>query len=255
MSESSFSSGATIGKYDNFFEGFRCSPKKTSIKIVLLGDGAVGKTSFFDRITTGDNLDYKFRKTYDATTGCNICQMDMKIGKYTIKLHMFDTAGQEKFGSLRDSYLMGADGIIMMYDLNNKSSRQNILTKWLPDLKKHIDSSCTKSNISVAVVGNKSDRIDEELIKKEKLYLDSTTCREVVGLRKSVLKTNYSSTGTGSYPVKSKEYGQIEHFYSSVKQDEGLMDPINWLLKDILCYYISVDARKTSSKPVIVKTH
>lgn len=251
MTDTGFSSGATIGKHDHFFEGFRCPPKKSSIKLVLLGDGGVGKTSFFDRITTGDNLDYKFRKKYDATKGCNICQMDVMVGKYTIKLHIFDTAGQEKFGSLRDSYLMGADGVIMMYDLNNKSSRQNILTKWLPDLKKHIDASYTKSNIPVAVVGNKSDRIDEELIKKERLYIDSTQYMEVVGIRKSVLKSNYSMSG--SYSVRSKEYGQIEHFYSSVKQDEGLMNPINWLLKDILCYYISVDVRKTRDKPVIIK--
>jgi len=223
------------------FEGLRGAPKKTSIKIALIGDGAVGKTSFFDRITTGDHLDYKFKKSYEATTGCNICQTEFSIGKYFVKLHLFDTAGQEKFGALRDSYLMGVDGVILMYDLENKETRQNVLTRWLPDLKRIQNESDVKSYVPVAVVGNKSDRIDTNIVKRERLYLDTVNYRTMVGIRKSVLSGHYDGT--------------IEHFYASVKAEEDLIDPINWLLKDILWYYLPVDAKKISKTPIVVRPH
>lgn len=229
----------TAQKTNNLFEGFRSEPRKTSIKIALIGDGAVGKTSFFDRMSTGDNPDYKFNKRYEATTGCNICQMEFAIGKYSVKVHMFDTAGQEKFGALRDSYLMGVDGVILMYDLEIKQTRQNVLTKWLPDIKRILNASDAKTYVPIAVVGNKSDKIETNVIEKERLYIDNINYRTIVGIRDSVLRGYYD--------------GKIEHFYASVKAEDGLMDPINWLLKDILWYYLPVDAKKTSRKPIIAR--
>ena len=221
----------------SFVENFRMAPKKTSVKIALVGDGAVGKTSFFDRITTGDTVDYKFSKSYDATTGCNICQIEFSIEKYIVNVHLFDTAGQEKFGTLRDSYLMGVDGIIIMYDLNNKTTRQNVLTKWLPDIKRILIASDTNASIPVAVIGNKSDKIDAKVLKSDRL--DVTTYRNILGIRKVTLNSNYN------------EHGDIEHFYASVKADDGLMDPINWLLKQILLYYLPVNVKKTVKNPII----
>ena len=46
--------------------------QKSAIKIVLLGDGHVGKSSLFERLTIGSSEDYSFNKNYDATTGCNV---------------------------------------------------------------------------------------------------------------------------------------------------------------------------------------
>ncbi len=148
------------GFFDGLFDDCRGSPSKTSIKIALIGDGGTGKTSYFNRVTMGDHPEYKFSKVYDATRGCNICQIEYMIGKYTITLHLFDTAGQEKYGTLRDSYLMGVDGIILMYDLGEKITKQNVLSKWIPDVKRVLTSSGNKVSVPIAVIGNKNDVLD-----------------------------------------------------------------------------------------------
>ena len=214
------STGKNSNFFDGFFEEFRCSPAKTSIKIVLIGDGFTGKTSYFSSIANSENPDYRFTKVYDATRGCNICQMEFMIGKYPVTIHLFDTAGQEKFGMLRDSYIMGADGIILMYDLSIGQTKQSVLTQWIPNVKKVLKETGEKSRIPIAVVGNKSDKTE------------NNTDRP--GIRTSTL--------LGAY--ESFRFGQIEHFYVSVKADENMMDPINWLLKNILSYIAPVNAKR-----------
>lgn len=186
-------------------------PKKTSIKIALIGDGSTGKTSYFDRITSGDSPDYRFNKHYDATQGCNICQIEMLVGEVPVTLHLFDTAGQEKFGMLRDSYLMGADGIILMYDVMDKSSKQNVISRWLPEIR-DIIGRARMSDVPVAVVGNKYDK-----------PCGKNPCPEVLGFRRAVLMSNYDS-----------KYGSIDQQLISVRADHNLMAPIVWLLRNIL---------------------
>jgi len=216
--------------YSHFFDGLfgNDEPVETSIKIALIGDGSTGKTSYFNRIVSGDSTEYRFSKNYDATQGCNICQIEMMIGKHKVTVHIFDTAGQEKFGMLRDSYLMGADGIILMYDVMDLGSKQNVITKWLPEIKK-IMTKTRMSNIPVAVVGNKCDRIDR------RKHIEKTT----LGFRVSDLVSNYDA-----------RQGMIEQHMISVKGDEHLMTPIIWLLQIILkknCKNI----KKTEKKPFI----
>jgi len=225
------------------FEQFRNAPSKTSIKIVLLGDGAIGKTAYFNRITSGDTDEYKFNKIYDATRGCNICQIEYMLGKYTIIIHLFDTAGQEKFGALRDSYLLGADGIILMYDLTENATKRNVLTKWIPDIKRILNDTSALSRIPIAVVGNKNDRIDVSALKcndpsryeLEDLH-DEEMLTNTIGIRMSTLKNIYKC-------------GQIEHFYVSVKADENLIKPVNWLLEQILNCYLPVDIKRNNKIP------
>jgi GTP-binding nuclear protein Ran len=205
-----------------------CWPKKTSIKIALVGDGAVGKTSFFNRLTNGDTEDYKFSKNYDATTGCNVCQIELMVDRTPIKLHLFDTAGQEQFGDLRDSYLMGVDGIVLMYDITDRTTKQNVMTKWLPEIKRILSASKNPNYVPVMVVGNKNDRVD------------SIVSDELVALRLSTL--------TGCYDAK---YGSVNHCVMSVKANDNLMQPINWLLQKILAYFWQVDAKKSDKKPIV----
>lgn len=244
---------STNGGIFNVIENFRCAPSKTSIKIVLLGDGATGKTSYFNRITSGDMDDYKFEKTYDATRGCNICQLEYTIGKYTVTVHLFDTAGQEKFGALRDSYLMGADGIILMYDLDKDAmaTKRNVLTKWLPEIKRVLNDSAVRSRIPIAIVGNKNDVINIAALRCNDPHrpelidiTDEEMITNTVGIRTSTLKGIYNSND-------NYKYGAIEHFYISVKADDNLIKPINWLLECILEYYLSVDVKRTNKLPKI----
>lgn len=216
-----------------FFDGFFGNdvPKKTSIKIALIGDGSTGKTSYFDRITSGDSPEYKFSKHYDATQGCNICQIEMMIGEYPITLHLFDTAGQEKFGMLRESYLMGADGIILMYDVTDKASKKNVIVRWLPEIK-NILTKTKMSDIPVAVVGNKCDKIS--------VHGKSDCEYPMLGFRTAALASNYEN-----------KFGSIEHHLMSVKANDNLMEPIIWLLRNILKKNTR-DIKKSEKKPLVI---
>jgi small GTP-binding protein len=235
------------GFFSELVEDFRFPPSKTSIKIVLIGDGATGKTSYFNRLIGSDNPDYKFNKVYDATRGCNICQIEYKIGKYPITIHLFDTAGQEKFGLLRDSYMSGADAIILMYDLSEPITKQNVLTKWIPEVKRLLTASRCTQYIPIAVIGNKNDKlINRNPISKDQIggktfrSHDSDDIYSIPGIRKSTLLGAYES-----------KFGHIEHFYISVKADENLIKPINWLLRNVLSYYMPVEVVKTSKQSAV----
>lgn len=201
--------------------------KKKDIKIALIGDGATGKTSYFERIASGHMADYKFSKKYNATHGCNICQIEFSIGKHKIKMHLFDTAGQEKFGMLRDSYLMGVDGIILMYDLTQPDTKKNVMSRWIPEVKRILTSSKTKQYVPIMVVGNKNDKVDNVV---------SGSCN-TLGIRTSVLEGGYNTSS----------FGRIKHCTISVKGDENLMEPINWLLQNTLNYILPVNAKKSDN--------
>jgi small GTP-binding protein len=223
------SNGSFFNIFDGMINSFRGAPKKSSIKIALIGDGSTGKTSYFNRIISGDNLDYKFSKSYDATRGCNICQIEFLVNNYPVTIHLFDTAGQEKFGMLRDSYLMGVDGVILMYDITDKNTKQNILTKWIPELKRILHNTQSTVHVPIMVVGNKYDKIDALV----------SAANEYVGIRVAALISAYTTMS-----------GEVNHCFISVKADENLMVPINWLLTNIL-QYSNVNAKKTIKTPYI----
>ena len=179
---------------------------KSAVKIVMLGDGCVGKTSLFDRLSQGDNDNYTFNKTYQASTGHTPCIISCVINKQPVDIHLFDTAGQEKYGTLRNCYLHGADGVIIMYDIENPHTRQNVKT-WLDNIHKLYKAS-NVPNPPVVVCGNKED------------LLHKCGPRESYVYRHATLKCMY--------------IGPIEYVLMSVKAGTHLWDPINILMKYIL---------------------
>jgi len=179
---------------------------KSAVKIVMLGDGCVGKTSLFDRLSQGDNDNYTFNKKYQASTGHTPCILSCVINKQTVDIHLFDTAGQEKYGILRDCYLLGADGVIIMYDIENSVTRQNIKV-WLDNIHRVYKAS-NAQNPPVVVCGNKED------------LLHKCGPRESYVYRQTALKHMYN--------------GQIDYVLMSVKAGTHIWDPINILMKHIL---------------------
>merc|ERR1712113_1110585 len=81
-------------------------------KLVLVGDGGVGKTTFVKRHLTGE-----FEKKYVATLGVEVHPMVFYTNRGAIKLNVWDTAGQEKFGGLRDGYSIQGQCAIIMFDV------------------------------------------------------------------------------------------------------------------------------------------
>jgi len=118
-------------------------------KIILLGDGTVGKSSFFKRYFFNDYDD-----KYTLTMGINEKFKFLKINDSEIKLQLWDTAGQERFRSLPRKYYQHADGILLLYDVTNRESFNNV-TKWMKDINEN-----SKRKIITYLAGNKIDLIE-----------------------------------------------------------------------------------------------
>lgn len=135
-------------------------------KVIIIGDPTVGKTSFVQRYVQDS-----FRRDYKGTVGVDFA---LKILKWsdseTIKLQLWDIAGQERFTWMTRVYYKDAQGCIIMFDLTNRSSFLNTL-KW----KKDVDSKCTLddgSPIPCMLLANKCDlphrQVDQ--LEIERLY-------------------------------------------------------------------------------------
>lgn len=115
-------------------------------KIVLIGDSSVGKTNIFTKY-----LNDEFDPDSKATVGVEFGTKNFKIEEKIIKVQIWDTAGQERYRSITNAYYKGAKGCLLVYDITNKTSFENI-DRWLSELKNN-----SEENISIILVGNKSD--------------------------------------------------------------------------------------------------
>ncbi|XP_075591189.1 GTP-binding nuclear protein Ran-like [Dermatophagoides farinae] len=121
-------------------------------KIIVVGDGAVGKTTFVKRHLTGE-----FEKKYAATVGAEVYPMKFFTNYGPIVFEVWDTAGQEKLAGLRDAYYVAAQGAILMFDVTNRTSYKN-LPSWYRDVVR----VCNK--IPIVLLGNKVD-VFERVVK------------------------------------------------------------------------------------------
>jgi GTP-binding nuclear protein Ran len=124
-------------------------------KLVLVGDGGVGKTTFVKRHLTGE-----FEKKYIATLGVEVHPMPFFTNKGQILFNVWDTAGQEKLGGLRDGYYIGGHCCIIMFDACSRITYQNV-PKWYKDLVRVCE------NIPIVLVGNKVDVKDRKVKAKQ----------------------------------------------------------------------------------------
>ena len=119
-------------------------------KLVMLGDEAVGKTSLIIQHT-----EHKFSESYKMTIGTDISakliEVEEKKVKTNVYLIIWDIGGQEKYRILRESYLRGASGALLIFDLTNKRSFMNIL-EWVEEVKKFCGLE-----IPMILLGNKKD--------------------------------------------------------------------------------------------------
>jgi GTP-binding nuclear protein Ran len=117
----------------------------TEVKVVLIGDGGVGKSAFVRRLRTG-----RFVQRYMATLGVEVCQLSFRTNHGTITFNCWDTAGQEKLGGLREGYYIKADAAMFFFDLDSRVTYKN-LESWKASFEK------TVKNAPIVVVGNKVD--------------------------------------------------------------------------------------------------
>ena len=132
-------------------------------KIVLIGHSSVGKTALFRKIETGEFYD---RNISTIGIGKKTLYMDIeednngKKIKKNICVSLFDTAGQEKYKSTTLNYFKGAEGIILMYDITNRQSFDNV-EEWINSIKESIGNAHSLEYV-IMLMGNKLDLVDED---------------------------------------------------------------------------------------------
>ena len=124
------------------------------LKIIIVGDSSVGKTNFIFRF-----IDGTFNKIYQPTIGIDYKSIIKVLpkSKQKVKIQFWDTAGQERYKSLNKIYFQRVQGIILMYDITNKESFDN-LDSWTRLIFENI------SSIPIVLIGNKLDLEEEERI-------------------------------------------------------------------------------------------
>eukprot|EP00993_Chasmostoma_nieuportense_P003126 NODE_3868_length_881_cov_121.751989_g3715_i0.p1 GENE.NODE_3868_length_881_cov_121.751989_g3715_i0~~NODE_3868_length_881_cov_121.751989_g3715_i0.p1 ORF type:complete len:252 (-),score=81.06 NODE_3868_length_881_cov_121.751989_g3715_i0:124-813(-) len=130
-------------------------------KVIVLGDGAVGKTSLINRFCE-DN----FKQQYKQTIGLDFFIKRVQLpGNVHVTLQIWDIGGQQLGGKMLGTYIYGANGVILVYDVTSMDSFNN-LEDWF-ELVKNIFKDKAKMPY-VAVVGNKMDLNHMRVVKAEK---------------------------------------------------------------------------------------
>ena len=127
-----------------------------TFKLVIVGDGGTGKTTFVKRHLSGE-----FEKKYIATIGVEVHPLTFHTNCGPIVFNVWDTAGQEKFGGLRDGYYVQGQCGIIMFDVTSRITYKNV-PNW------HRDLTRVCENIPIVLCGNKVD-VKERKVKAKQI--------------------------------------------------------------------------------------
>ncbi|GAY57298.1 hypothetical protein CUMW_178350 [Citrus unshiu] len=126
------------------------SRRRTLLKVIILGDSGVGKTSLMNQY-----VNKKFSNQYKATIGADFLTKEVQFEDRLFTLQIWDTAGQERFQSLGVAFYRGADCCVLVYDVNSMKSFDN-LNNWREEFLIQASPS-DPDNFPFVVLGNKID--------------------------------------------------------------------------------------------------
>ena len=135
-------------------------------KMILIGDSSVGKSNILLKYLKGE-----FDQNSRATVGVEFGTKSIALNGKRIKIQIWDTAGQERYKSITSAYYKGAKGALIVYDITKRVTFDNI-DKWITDLKTNGDE-----NITIILIGNKSDLEDEREVSTEEGVKKSQACK------------------------------------------------------------------------------
>ena len=129
----------------------------SSIKVVLLGESAVGKTSIITRF-----VENKFKQDTMSSLSANFVSKKIDLGNNkSIKFDIWDTAGQEKYRALAKIFYQDSKIVILVYDITNKNSFNELKNYWYEKVKEN-----SSSDVIFAIAGNKCDLYEKEEVEK-----------------------------------------------------------------------------------------
>lgn len=152
------------------------------LKVVVIGDVTVGKTSLIQRYVNNT-----YKEGYKATIGVDFSLKQIRWSNTcSIKLQLWDIAGQERFASITRAYYRGADGCFLLFDLSNSATLRRA-ARWKEDL----DAKCRLpdgSPVPCLLLANKSDLRQRQVTKEE--IRDLCQKYAFVGCREVSVKDN-----------------------------------------------------------------
>ena len=190
------------------------------IKITLIGNSGVGKTSIINQY-----IDQTFDEANAATIGANYSEKVITKNNKEYELNIWDTAGQEKFHSVGKHFYKDAYIVCLVYDITSQDSLEQLETIWYPDIQKFGE----KYTI-LAVVGNKSDLYENDNL------ADENRAKEFAQSINAIFMLTSAKTGDGieklfdtlvdkflssDFNSKYKEMKQIKGEIKVLKPNEG----------------------------------
>ncbi len=128
----------------------------TILKIVIVGESSVGKTNILLRYSE-DKFDHRLK----STIGMDFLSKDMYISEHHIKVQFWDSAGQEKYRSIANTYYKMANGFLLVYDIARMDTFIKV-AEWLRDIQTH-----ATTEPKIMLIGNKKDLVEERVVSTE----------------------------------------------------------------------------------------
>ena len=203
-----------------------------SCKIVLLGESGVGKTCIISRY-----INQVFEGNTISTNGASYAAKTLHFDDYdkSLKVEIWDTAGQEQYRSLTKIFYKDATAAILVYDITRKKSFDEIKNYWYKQLL-----DCAPSDIVVGLAGNKADLFDREQVSEEeakefakeiKAIFRPTSAMTAIGIDelfsavgKKILDPNYDDEDVEPEPMPEptpKKTVEINTKERGIKLGEG----------------------------------
>ena len=186
-----------------------------TLKIVLIGESGVGKTSIITQF-----VDKVFENNPQSTIGGAFNSKIIKCGNgKLLNLEIWDTAGQERYRSVTKMFYKDANAALLIYDITLQLSFDEIKNYWLGQVKES-----APENVILAIVGNKIDLFDneqvdekaaKELAKENNAFFTFTSAKNTSGIEDLFLEIAKKYSGTDSACViqekeENKEYKKIK---------------------------------------------
>jgi len=190
----------------------------TSIKVVVVGDGAVGKTCLL--ISYASNT---FPEDYIPTVFDNY-NANVMWENQTISLGLWDTAGQEDYDKLRPLSYPDTQCFVVCFSVVNPSSFQNVKSKWIPELKEH------SPTVPIILVGTKLDlRENSDMVKKLK--------------ERDLAPISYDQGST-----LAREIGAVSYAECSARTQKGLKEVFNSCIQSVLKPVVAVTKNRKNAQ-------
>ncbi|XP_075154687.1 RAS oncogene family member Rab35 isoform X2 [Haematobia irritans] len=179
-------------------------------KLLIIGDSGVGKTSLLLRFS-----DDTFNSSHISTIGVDFKIRTFTIDDQQVKVQIWDTAGQERFRTITSTYYRGTHGVIVVYDVTDGGSFQNI-RKWLQEIHENCNA------VNIVLVGNKNDDPERKVVDTE----DSQRFAQSMG---------------------------IQLFETSAKNNTGVNEMFHSITEQVLRHKLQMAKEEEDQKKLILK--